>query len=125
VKNIKNVVTFLSTVMAGRTAVARLRQAREDGDRLELVDALLNTVVVVTGTIIIIRRLRRGEDRELLHMIGAGIATEERNHWHSCRRTSALRRDRARTPGLDFGKTAALLLGACDRLVESDHLLRT
>jgi len=62
VKNIKSVITFVSTAMAGRTAVARLRQAREDGDRLELVDALLNTIVVITGTIIIIRRLRRGED---------------------------------------------------------------
>jgi len=61
-KNIKNIVTFVSIVMAGRTAVSRLRQAREDGDRLELVDALLNTVVLVTGTVIIIRRLRRGED---------------------------------------------------------------
>jgi hypothetical protein len=62
VKNIKNIVTFVSTVMAGRTAISRLKQAREDGDRLELVDALLNSVVLVTGTIIIIRRLRRGED---------------------------------------------------------------
>ena len=61
-KNIKNIVTFVSTVMAGRTAISRLRQAREDGDRRELVDALLNSVVLVTGTIIIIRRLRRGED---------------------------------------------------------------
>ena len=61
-KNIKNIVTFVSTVMAGRTAISRLRQAREDGDRLELVDALLNSVVLVTGTIIIIRRLRRGEE---------------------------------------------------------------
>ena len=60
-KNIKSVVTFISTVMAGRTALARLRQAREDGDRLELLDALLNAVVLVTGTIIIVRRLRRGE----------------------------------------------------------------
>jgi hypothetical protein len=62
VKNIKNIVTFVSTVMAGRTAISRLKQAREDGDRLELVDALLNSVVLVTGTIIIIRRLRRGEE---------------------------------------------------------------
>ena len=38
-KNIKNIVTFVSTVMAGRTAISRLKQAREDGDRLELVDA--------------------------------------------------------------------------------------
>jgi hypothetical protein len=37
-------------------------EAREDGDRLELVDALLNTLVLLTGTIIIVRRLRRGED---------------------------------------------------------------
>jgi hypothetical protein len=62
VNHIKNIVTFVSTVMAGRTAISRLRQAREDGDRLELADSLLNTVVLVTGTIIIIRRLRRGED---------------------------------------------------------------
>jgi hypothetical protein len=62
VKNIKSIVTFVTTVMAGRTAIQRLRQAREDGDRLELVDALLNAVVLVTGTIIIVRRLRRGED---------------------------------------------------------------
>ncbi len=61
-KNIKSVITFVSTVMAGRTALSRVRQAREDGDRLELVDAALNAIVVITGTIIIIRRLRRGED---------------------------------------------------------------
>jgi hypothetical protein len=62
VKNIKSIITFVTTVMAGRTALQRLRQAREDGDRLELIDAVLNGVVLVTGTIIIIRRLRRGED---------------------------------------------------------------
>ena len=61
-RSITNIVTFVSTVMAGRTAISRLRQAREDGDRLELLDALLNTIVLVTGTIVIIRRLRRGED---------------------------------------------------------------
>ncbi len=61
-KNIKSIVTFVTTAMAGRTALQRLRQAREDGDRLELVDAVLNAIVLVTGTIIIVRRLRRGED---------------------------------------------------------------
>ena len=60
-KNIKSIVTFVTTVMAGRTALQRLKQAREDGDRLELIDAVLNAVVLVTGTIIIVRRLRRGE----------------------------------------------------------------
>jgi hypothetical protein len=62
VKDIKTVITFISTLMAGRTALARLRQAREDGDGLEMIDAVLNAIVLVTGTIIIIRRLRAGED---------------------------------------------------------------
>ena len=62
VNNIKTAITFVGTVMAGRTAISRLQHAREDGDRLELLDALLNAVVLVTGTIVIIRRLRRGED---------------------------------------------------------------
>jgi hypothetical protein len=62
VKNVKSIVTFATTLMAGRTAIQRLLQAREDGDRLELIDAALNAVVLVTGTIIIVRRLRRGEN---------------------------------------------------------------
>jgi hypothetical protein len=61
-KKIQTAITFIGTVMSGRTAITRLREAREDGDRLELIDALLNAVVLVSGTIIIIRRLRRGED---------------------------------------------------------------
>jgi hypothetical protein len=62
VKKAKTLFTIVGTVMAGRTALARLRQAREDGDRLELIDAFLNAAVVVTGLIVIIRRLRRGKD---------------------------------------------------------------
>jgi hypothetical protein len=62
VNNIKTVITFIGTVLAGRTALARVRQAREDGDGIELLDAALNTLVVITGTIVIIRRLRRGEE---------------------------------------------------------------
>jgi hypothetical protein len=61
VKKAKTMITIVSTVMAGRTALARLRQAREDGDRLELVDAFLNAADVVTGLVIIVRRMRRGE----------------------------------------------------------------
>ena len=61
-KKAKTLFTIVGTVMAGRTALARVRQAREDGDRLELLDAFLNAAVVVTGLIVIIRRLRRGED---------------------------------------------------------------
>jgi hypothetical protein len=62
VNKAKTLLTIVGTVMAGRTALSRDRQAREDGDRLELVDAFLNAAVVVTGLIVIIRRLRRGED---------------------------------------------------------------
>ena len=60
--NVKTIITFIGTVMAGRTALSRLRQAREDGDGVELLDAALNALVVITGTIVIIRRLRRGEE---------------------------------------------------------------
>jgi hypothetical protein len=62
VNKAKTLLTIVGTVMAGRTALSRVRQAREDGDRLELVDAFQNAAVVVTGLIVIIRRLRRGED---------------------------------------------------------------
>ena len=61
-KKAKTLVTVVGTVMAGRTALARLRQARNDADRLELLDAFLNVAVVVTGLIVIARRLRRGEE---------------------------------------------------------------
>ena len=60
-KNVKTVVTLIGTIVAGRTAIQRIRQARSDGDRLELLDAALNTAVVVTGVLVIVRRLRKGE----------------------------------------------------------------
>ena len=62
VKKANSIITFVTTVMAGRHALSRLRQAREDGDRFEWIDAVLNAAVLVSGTIVIIRRLRRGED---------------------------------------------------------------
>jgi hypothetical protein len=57
----RSFVTLATTVFAGRTAWQRLGQARSDGDRLELLDALLNAAVAVTGALVIVRRLRRGE----------------------------------------------------------------
>ena len=59
-KKVNSIITFVTTVMAGRHALSRLRQAREDGDQFELIDAFLNALV--SGTVVIIRRLRRGED---------------------------------------------------------------
>ena len=61
-KNLKTMLTLIGTAFAGRTAIARLRQARDDDDRLELLDAALNIAVVVTGVLVIVRRLRQGED---------------------------------------------------------------
>ena len=46
-KRATSIVTFATTVMAGRTAIQRLLQARDDGDRFELVDAFLNFLVLV------------------------------------------------------------------------------
>jgi hypothetical protein len=61
VKTAKTLITIVGTIMSGRTAINRIREAREDGDVLELIDAALNAAVVVTGLIVIVRRLRRGE----------------------------------------------------------------
>ena len=60
-KSARTLVTLVGTVLAGRTAIMRLAQARRDGDRVELLDAALNTLVVVTGLIVVLRRTRRGE----------------------------------------------------------------
>jgi hypothetical protein len=61
VKKAKTLLTIVGTLMSGRTALNRIRQAREDGDALELIDAALNVAVVITGLVVIVRRLRRGE----------------------------------------------------------------
>jgi hypothetical protein len=58
----KRIATLLGTVFAGRTALQRIQQAREDADRLELLDAVLNVLVVITGVLVIVRRLREGEE---------------------------------------------------------------
>jgi hypothetical protein len=58
----KTLITVVGTIFAGRTALQRIRQARTDDDRLELLDAALNAAVVLTGLLVIVRRLRRGEE---------------------------------------------------------------
>jgi hypothetical protein len=61
-KTVKSMLSLIGTAFAGRTAIARLRQARDDADRLEWLDAALNIAVVVTGVLVIVRRLRQGEE---------------------------------------------------------------
>jgi hypothetical protein len=58
----RTVFTVIGTIFAGRTALQRIKQARSDADRLELLDAALNAAVVITGLLVIFRRLRRGEE---------------------------------------------------------------
>ncbi len=61
-KNVRTLLSLVGTVFAGRTAVARVRQARDDDDRLELLDATINILAVVTGVLVIVRRLREGKE---------------------------------------------------------------
>ena len=58
-KNAKTIATLIGTALSARTALQRVQQARVDSDRLELLDALLNTAVVITGVLVIVRRLRQ------------------------------------------------------------------
>ena len=61
-KYAKTMLTFVGTIFAGRTAIRRMRQARSDEDRLELLDAALNAAVVITGLLVVVRRLRQKEE---------------------------------------------------------------
>ncbi len=60
-KNSKTLITLVGTLLSGRTALRRIRQARLDEDRLELLDAALNAAVVITGVLVVARRLRQGQ----------------------------------------------------------------
>jgi hypothetical protein len=60
--NAKNLFTFVGTILAGRTAISRMREARADGDRLELLDALLHAAIVITGVLILVRQLREKDE---------------------------------------------------------------
>ncbi len=61
-KNARTAVSLVGTFLAGRTALARVKQAHSDNDRLELLDAAINTLAVVTGILVIVRRLREGKE---------------------------------------------------------------
>ncbi len=57
-----SIVSIVGQVLVARTAWQRLREARERGGRVETIDALLNVAALVTGTVVIVRHLRRGEE---------------------------------------------------------------
>ena len=61
-KNARTIVTLLGQLFIARTVLQRVLHARREGDKLEVVDAVLNIAVLATGTIVLVRRLRRGEE---------------------------------------------------------------
>ncbi len=57
-----SIVSIVGQVLVARTAWQRLHEARQRGGRVETIDALLNVAALVTGTIVMVRHLRRGEE---------------------------------------------------------------
>jgi hypothetical protein len=60
-KNLTSFLTLVGTAFAARSAISRLLQAHDERDRLELLDSALNMAVLLTGVLVIVRRLRRGD----------------------------------------------------------------
>jgi uracil phosphoribosyltransferase len=51
-------------VAAGGSALMALRRARRSGDKLELVDAVVSIAAVITGVLLLLRELRKGDEAE-------------------------------------------------------------
>jgi hypothetical protein len=62
VKRIKQLSSMGFQLAALVLAVRRFRDARRTGDRIEAADAIANAAVVVTGTVLLVRSLRRDDD---------------------------------------------------------------
>lgn len=60
---IKAAVAVASQVSAVVGLRSRIREAREDNDRLALADAVITALGVVTGIALAVRTLRKGEDK--------------------------------------------------------------
>lgn len=54
----KNLARLGSRGLAVTTIVRQLRKAREDGDTLRLLDALVNALALLTAVLIIVREIR-------------------------------------------------------------------
>jgi hypothetical protein len=61
-KNLKTTASIVGAVLSGRTAFARIRQARSEDNRLEAVDAAIHMLAMVTGLLVIYRRLRENKE---------------------------------------------------------------
>jgi hypothetical protein len=62
VKRVQHLGSVGFQVAALVTAVRRFRDARRTGDKLEVADAIANAGVVITGLVLLIRSLRRGDE---------------------------------------------------------------
>jgi hypothetical protein len=60
----RNLVRLGIRALAVTTVVRQIRQARQDGDGLRLLDGAVNALAVLTAVLIIIREIRqRSEDK--------------------------------------------------------------
>ncbi len=55
----KNLFRIGSQLLAITTIVRQLRRAREDGDNLEVFDAVINGLAILTTVAILVREIRR------------------------------------------------------------------
>ncbi len=60
--NAKTLMRVGPEVATAASVVIALRRARRSGDKLELADALVSALAVITGVLLLIRRLRKGEE---------------------------------------------------------------
>jgi hypothetical protein len=49
---------------SGGSALMALRRARRSGDKLQLVDAVVSIAAVITGVLLLVRELRKGDVSE-------------------------------------------------------------
>jgi uracil phosphoribosyltransferase len=49
---------------SGGSALMALRRARRTGDKLQMVDAVVSIAAVITGVILLVRELRKGDVSE-------------------------------------------------------------
>lgn len=55
----KNLFRIGSQLLAITTIVRQVRRAREDGDNLEVLDAVINGLAILTTVAILVREIRR------------------------------------------------------------------
>ena len=62
--NPKTVIRVGPHVASGGSAFMALRRARKSGDKLQLLDAVVSIAAVITGVLLLVRELRKGDVSE-------------------------------------------------------------